>query len=814
MPARKCLIITLSILTLNINLPAQPEPGLQSLCPQYKPTAVDISSLTDFYSSLAPDEKAEQLRDWAFYGLLSSLSIKPDEIENLTGMDFPMRYPSLKEKYKYPVMQGRAASPGENDCVILVAQNQTEDKLLIGSIYDKQRMPEGAAPKRAHIFAYSFDPAAKTINTVYVRTVSAKDLLSAEYGYCEKEITNAQALKDFLNSADDIVSARITDNSIILGGRKNSLGAGSALTFEDISGLYQAYLGQNISSGEKERKLQYEAFLKQKYFEVIKKDPNLKRAIRSGKVKYIDIMTRIKKVFPYRSLEDMDSNVGFSLDPLFDYDGIAADLKSLVEKTGRFSPVASSAALSKVVDSRAQAILSVASKVSSQKDITPLLKFRRGFAESKNPAERQIDSALRDAEQNNTYQQARYDGRMKGTSAAMILFYTDLTAKLWALDYNGMAPKNSVTGFNVLSEVKVPKLYWEDFVRLSKTRLWFALRGDSYDINGSSLYFEPVATRVYAASSDPLYPGKESKPNYQSGEFLGWWDRHYASVADYEPYYYKLNELLKWSCLMMVLKEKRSGCLGFLENEQVARNIDFEKWYNGNTALKNRTALPFVDRNRFNKSTECFKLLESKGYPLMGATFYVSGGVSLASRKDILAKLSKHGRGVAGRKAAAGKSTGRGAEYAKGAPTGKKSGKAPAEEPKKNGFGEFSAVAAGQTVKLSWNKNEGAVLDESVNSLAAVQANMGREGRSENIFKGVKDFQAVVRIEAGKTYIVKNARLKDKWIYLLIDPEGKTTGYPAKAAGSEPESSVFYAKAITSPQAQKLIADKKGVTLY
>jgi len=140
--------------------------------------------------------------------------------------------------------------------------------------------------------------------------------------------------------------------------------------------------------------------------------------------------------------------------------------------------------------------------------------------------------------------------------------------------------------------------------------------------------------------------------------------------------------------------------------------------------------------------------------------------------------------------------------------------KAAAEEPKKNSYGEFKADSAGQTVKLSWNRNEGAVLDESVTSLAAVQTSMGREGRSENIFRAVKDFQKVVRIEAGKTYIIKNGQLKDKWIYLLIDPEGKTTGYPAKAAGSEPESSVFYAKAITAPQAQKLIADNKGVTLF
>ena len=39
------------------------------------------------------------------------------------------------------------------------------------------------------------------------------------------------------------------------------------------------------------------------------------------------------------------------------------------------------------------------------------------------------------------FQQARYDGELRGTEIGMTLFYTDLVAKLWALDYEATMPQ-------------------------------------------------------------------------------------------------------------------------------------------------------------------------------------------------------------------------------------------------------------------------------------------------------------------------------------------------------------------------------------
>ena len=80
-----------------------------------------------------------------------------------------------------------------------------------------------------------------------------------------------------------------------------------------------------------------------------------------------------------------------------------------------------------------------------------------------------------------------------------------------------------------------------------------------------ALLFGRNATRVYAASSNPLAPGQESEPNAASAAFLAWWDRHYEAIAAFEPEYQRLNEIMKWSLVVSWLAQRDSlDRLGFL----------------------------------------------------------------------------------------------------------------------------------------------------------------------------------------------------------------------------------------------------------
>ncbi|HEY6008665.1 MAG TPA: hypothetical protein VIU40_10120, partial [Geobacteraceae bacterium] len=535
------------------------------------------------------------------------------------------------------------------------------------------------------------------------------------------------------------------------------------------------------------------------------------------------VMAQLRRRYPFGSAR-REVNVGFSLDPDRDYPALAAGIEKLASHVPGL--VADQPALVSLVASRRRELSTVAERIRSRRDIRPLLALRRRYQSSANPTEQRFGEMLRYTEERHSYQAARYEGRLQGTHAAMILFYTDLLAKLWALDYEGITPKGPIKGLRTMQEISVPKLYWKDMARLSRTRLWFGLRKDGFDLYGDKLLFQPVATRVYAASFDPMTPGRESLPNYQSGEFLGWWDAHYGAVAEYEPYYHKLNQIQKWSALFVVLKEKRSPLLDFLQSVPVTRNLDFATWSRNNATLKARIAIPFLDSRRYGRTTECIPLLSSREYRLMGATYALSGGVSLAARRDILAKLHEHdeqtpaaaGSPGAGRTPA----TARGARRRSAvpaapvrtaapqglrAPAAARAVRATGRAPVGDGYGTFRAEKQPAAIKLTWDKGPSAAMSDLVSALAARQQTHTRAHTGEGIFTGIPDVQSVVRVKTGRTYLVKSAAIRDRWIYLSVNP-AKAADYPARAAADTPEADIFCARLVTAAEARKLAAGK------
>jgi hypothetical protein len=495
---------------------------------------IDISDLVQFYETLPIDEKTEQLRDWAIWGLLA----KTGKNDDLSQDDAPMRYNYYDYDTKSAIAPGRVKFLSTKDCIILLETGKLSDKPLIGNIIDVKYASNNYMPERIHVYGYTVDFDSKTIRVKYAETVTSKKIFSKEYGYTESEIKSADDMKNFVSEIDDITSVRWKEKSVILGGRKyfnNNLGS---LSYEDIAVLYQAYNVLSTPAREEQNKRDYNIFINQKYDEVLRNNRKLKKAIEQGQVKRNQILEEIRRRIPYQSIENRDVNVGFSLDPQRDYATMAEDIVKITKKDPEFVHPAD-AELIKYIDNNTTLLNSTADRIKRETSLEPLLLLRRKFVNTNDGTEKRFDNVLALIDQKNSYQTARYDGKLQGTMPGMILFYTDLTAKLYALNFNNLTPRDKVTGFLTMPEIKVPKLYWDDFTRLSNTRLWFGLLTDAFEVYDKKLLFKPVATRVYAASSDPLYPGKESKPNYQSGKFLGWWDAHYTAVADHEPQYYK-----------------------------------------------------------------------------------------------------------------------------------------------------------------------------------------------------------------------------------------------------------------------------------
>lgn len=259
------------------------------------------------------------------------------------------------------------------------------------------------------------------------------------------------------------------------------------------------------------------------------------------------------------------------------------------------------------------------------------------------------------------FQSARYDGDLKGTEVGMTLFYTDLLAKLWALDYLGTIPQKDISDFKPLTEIssQVSPIYQQELKELTSTRLWFGSQDKGFQVanNGKNLLFARNSTRIYAASSNPLNHGKETTAAADSEAFLGWWNEHYEEVARYEPQYEKLNEIMKWSLLIGWLNQSNQGdLLGFLDGVDVKHDNWFPDWAKANASqlkfqqwdkqtcqdraeINLQKPVCFYPKNYKGSDTETMPLLTSKSFIQFGGNGYIYGGVSLANQETFSKRI-------------------------------------------------------------------------------------------------------------------------------------------------------------------------------
>lgn len=250
----------------------------------------------------------------------------------------------------------------------------------------------------------------------------------------------------------------------------------------------------------------------------------------------------------------------------------------------------------------------------------------------------QLSMLLRFLESRCRFQAARYDGPMQGTHAGMVLFYTDLLAKLWAgVDYHRSAPVEAVLGFRTYPTVSgtIEPTYLEEQDRLPSTRLWFGPKPEGFSRSpDGAIQFAPVATRVYSAGSNPLQPGAESVASETPRRVFGWWDRHFATVADYEPQYHVQNQIMKWSVITGWLAERAT--LATLQEVAVRRDYRFDTWYKSNREiLKYAKTFRALPPERWIGGTETMEILQSREIRSIRGSHYVAGGVSLGGAKTI-----------------------------------------------------------------------------------------------------------------------------------------------------------------------------------
>ena len=679
--------LTLPALTPSIALPlTNTSPYVFTAFPTDEPVTVDLEIDEDSVACLSGREVTEQIRDWLLFTVVSNSELSSGEV-NEVFYDLPAsRCGYLEGVANFDYGPTRSRFIGNGQIVALLPPADGDARIdQLGRIADEHRKNLGETPAAITVFEYNIDQSTQTARITQRGAVNAQQLFTEQYGYYTSTVNNLADLERFMKQIDDLTYAGVAGSALVLGGRKIKNRSYQGIRVEDVAAIWksEAAIAANQTRGGGIEKEFYDAWTifgnliknlyegnttgvsngmakleKMRNVALTRRQANAQgarltpntspaisayngwqrivAAIQKGNVAAIESEAqRIKKIRDDqkaalqalllkegRSLSLARAS-GFSLDPTYDFEGLSKffneDLEPLLVEYAATSP--------KVINR--QEIAAVKTGLTN-KDPNPFLRLLGKLTKAGDPEIAQL--ILLVTKFDYAFQHARYDGDLKGTEVGMVLFYTDLLAKLWALDFMNSTPSSRIRGFQPLSGAPVSLVHQANVENFSNTRLWFGPRNQGFQLageNGNKMFFGRTATRVYSASSDPFAPGEEQEGNASATEFLGWWDAHYDEIARYEPQYERLNEIMKWSVVVGWLSNAdRLSSMDFLKNVAVNNSNRFPEWVNRNPNLKYQDwkEIGFHPAGYKNSATEALPLLTSPHGDLMG-------GVSLGGRE-------------------------------------------------------------------------------------------------------------------------------------------------------------------------------------
>jgi len=670
--------------TLNTGVP--PTEVALATGPDDGTTFVVMPPIAQYVHELDPRERRDQIRDWAVLGTVAHLGATPEQAAAATYQLPPARLPHLDELYELESGRGRRAYLG--DRVLLFRDSDDPDpQATIGRLADRVRMENGELPATVEVYLVHDRRNDGEIRVQRVADVTREALFSADYGYIEGEGGNMASLTAWLARVDDLSFAQLDDDGrLVLGGRRFSRTRTAGLTAEDVAALYQAH--EQLDAPYAKPRALLAALPSAAQGAVA----HLAELEEAGKVTnemarpdLLALRDSVSSAHQLRELLDAAHAIrgssrspGFSLDPEWlpspldnqrpvlrdalrafaadpctDLRSIAEQSKQLVarepDRTRRtwrarlaehlegVDAVTASvcAEIQRRFGPEVLAVAEALDQAGPSEWATALvpyyeLKERLRHAELEGGITR---AALEFHEADSKVQCARYEG-LAGTQVGMTLFYTDLLAKLWeSTDYGLSAPILEVPGFLTAPRVDLPPSYQEEMNRMLGTRLWFGPRANAVsrvtNPRGTRFVFEHRFSRIYTAGHNYQRPGLEEQPPEDSRRTLGWWDRHFDDVADYEPQYHRQNQIMKWALVTAALTD--GPVARYLHDIGVSRSTQFRDWQRANRAqLRFSDSLPVVHATIPGK--ECVPIIASYPYRVAGTTRYMSGGVSTAAR--------------------------------------------------------------------------------------------------------------------------------------------------------------------------------------
>jgi hypothetical protein len=647
-----------------------------------------------YVAELDPRELSEQVRDWAVLATVARLGANPEAAAAATYELPPARLPYLDEFYAFEYGRGRRAYLGSRVLLFRDADDP-DPQATIGRLSDRVREESGAVPANVEIYLVHDERDDGTIRVERAADVKGPELFSPLYGYVEARAGSIAELDAWLAKVDDLTFAQLRDSHLVVGGRRFAKTRTANVTAEDVAALYQAHIALGAAHAVGRATIQASSVAEDRFTRAIglASAGMHKEALAlwqqplahawASRERGRDLVEPIANATPVRG-------PGFSLDPEWIPDPAAPAQPLMLTRMRAFAsdPCGELEAIAKHATNRERVEPDPASYVSPTRRALRVREARnealehlgeasmcralKAFAPELDKTVSTIadavgagwDQALAGYHQlrreliavpgddrravaayltlpvlayyaaETRTQCARYEGT-RGTGVGMTMFYTDLLAKLWiGVDHGLSAPTIDVPGFRTLPRIDPGSSYSETNQQNRATRLWFGPRANGVsraDGRRIAIMFDHSFARIYAAGNDPGRPGIEARPNEPSRLAIGWWDRHYDEIADYEQEFHRLNQIMKWSLVTGALS--KANAASYLRKVSVSQDLDFDQWLRDNrTRLRFAGSIPDTRRDASGKS--CLPIFES--YQMGSYQGSISGGVSAATSESLL----------------------------------------------------------------------------------------------------------------------------------------------------------------------------------
>jgi hypothetical protein len=577
--------------------------------------AVDFSVDEGSFADFTAREREDQYRDWLLFAAVAALQPSAEEYNKIL-FDLPASrqgYMRPTGTFEFGETRSRFIGNGRGLALIPAAARDAQRKDFLGLIADEQRKNLGEPFDSLIVVEYELDAGRGRATLTRRDDVGYAALFSAEYGYHEALVTSAAELEQFMKRVSDLTAAQKAPAGLKLGGRKLLGRDYRSIGVEQVATVWQSE--QKIYKALDE----WEARAKRAFDEL---DARWAGRTYRGEAQRQQLtrehqreVDAIKERFA-RERRDLKlvGGSGFSLDPAFDFDRLRKAFEAFAPEIARRAP-----------DIMTEQRVAETSQALASDNVEPLLDLGAAFEKDQPLLAKLVERLARQS----TYQVARYDGALQGTEVGMILFYTDLLAKLWTIDFVDSSPRRGrIRDFVDDPSVPLSLIYEAEGEQLPYARLWFGPSDLGFQLAGekSELLLSRTATRIYSAGSNPLHPGVEAETSAFLAASTDWWNDHYDEVARYEPEYERLNQIMKWSLVIGWLNDINEGArLGFLSGVTVDHSKVFPAWAPGHPELRFRRwqDVGFYEAGYKGTQTEALPRLSGP---------VTSGGVSLASK--------------------------------------------------------------------------------------------------------------------------------------------------------------------------------------